>query len=193
MGKSVIILLASVFLLVSCTAREEVSVIEPERPVEEERTRPEPRVREPEREPRVREPAPRADTRRVSSDSLNVRSGPNINYEAIGTLSAGDSVTVLSTQFEWLEIELPRGYKGWVHSDYVELASEFSPGRRVPGRVDATRLNIRALPGTRYSVIAQVSRGDRVTVVDRDGEWLGIEISGLATGWVHSQHVEASR
>jgi uncharacterized protein YgiM (DUF1202 family) len=190
MAKLFLVFLAAALLFASCTAREEVSVIEPESPAEEERTLPPPRVREPERKPRVREPAPRADRRRVSSDSLNVRSGPNVNYEVLGTLSKGDAVTVKSTQFEWLEIELPRDYRGWVHSDYIELASEFSPGRRIPGRVDASRLNVRALPGTRYSVMAQVSRGDRVVVIDRDGEWLGIEISGLASGWVHSQHVE---
>lgn len=190
MSRFVFILLASVLVFTSCTARDEVSVVEPERPAERRREYPEPRVREPERAPRVREPAPRADVRRVASDSLNVRSGPNINYEVLGTLSKGDSINVKSTQFEWVEIELPRGYKGWVHSDYVELASEFSPGRRVPGRVDATRLNVRALPGTGYTVITQVSRGNRVSVVDSEGEWLGIDISGLATGWVHSQHVE---
>ncbi len=190
MLKFVLLTLASALVFASCTAREEVSVVDPERPAEREREYPEPRVREPERAPRVREPAPRADTRRVASGSLNVRSGPNINYEVLGSLSKGDSINVKSTQFEWIEIELPRGYKGWVHSDYVELASEFSPGRRVPGRVDATRLNVRALPGTGYTVIAQVSRGDRVSVVDSDGDWLGIDISGLAAGWVHSQHVE---
>lgn len=190
MGKAILVLAASCVLLFSCTAREEVSVIEPERAPHEEPAPPagEPRVREP--APRVREPAPRADRRRVSSDTLNVRSGPNINYEVLGTLSAGDTVTVKSSQFEWLEIELTRDFKGWVHSDYIELASDFSPGRRITGRVDASRLNVRALPGTRHSVIAQVSRGDRVAVVDREGEWLGIEISGLASGWVHSQHVE---
>ncbi len=197
MGKAFFVAAAFAFLLVSCTAREEVSVIEPETAPAEEpeapapRTR-EPRVREPELRPVVRQPA-RADMRRVRAETLNVRSGPNINYEVLGVLSKDDQVVAVSTQFEWVEIQLPASFKGWVHSDYVELSSEFSEGRRVSGRVNATRLNVRALPGTTYSVISQISRGDRVNVIDKSGEWLGIDVSGIATGWVHSQHLETMR
>ncbi len=134
-----------------------------------------------------------ADTVRVISETLNVRSGPNINYEVLGRLGKGDTVVVMGSRYGWKEVELPPGYKGWVHSDYVELPSEFIPGERVQGTVDASRLNVRALPGLTYNIITQVERGDTVAVVDRDGDWLGIEISGLATGWVHSDHIDTGR
>jgi uncharacterized protein YgiM (DUF1202 family) len=192
--KVFLILALSLFFFVSCVAREQDGILRPEeKPRVKETTSAGQRAEEPEEAPRPVKPErrpPREERRRVISESLNIRSGPNINYEILGALSEGDLVSVKGSQFGWLEIELPRDYKGWVHSDYVELASEFSPGRRIQGRVKATRLNVRALPGTRYSIMSQLKDGERVYVVDKDGEWLGIEISGSATGWVHSQHVE---
>ncbi len=192
MAKAVILFITALFLASSCAMREQ-SAVAPDKPAVREapaaETEPgaEPRMVEPEK------PSPPADMRMVISDSLNVRSGPNINYEAMGVLSKGEPVEVLGSLYEWLEIALPAGWKGWVHSDYIELSSDFVPGGITEGSVKATRLNVRALPGTRYSVLTQVSRADKVAVIDRDGDWLGIDVSGLAPGWVHSQHVGPGR
>ncbi len=179
-------------ILASCTTvREEVQVLEPRRVPAERKVEPE--VMEPRTEPAPRPVSARRRTGRVSSETLNVRSGPNINYEVLGRLSRGDTVVILDSRFEWHEIELPPDYKGWIHSDYVRLSAQFIPGRRITGAVTGSTVNVRAMPGTGFSVLTQVKRDDRVVVIDKEGDWLGIEISRLATGWVHSEHIELTR
>lgn len=42
------------------------------------------------------------------------------------------------------------------------------------GSVVATRLNVRARPGTQYEVVCQVQKGDVVTVVAQQDDWVGI-------------------
>lgn len=199
------VLLIAPLLLASCTAvREDARVLEEPRaaerphaprPVPEER-RTDPAPAEPAEKidsPAPAAPAVRRRTGRVAADTLNVRAGPNINYEILGRMNRGETVVIVGSEFEWHEIELPSSYKGWIHSDFVRLAAIFAPGRRITGTVTGSRVNVRARPGTGFSVIAQVQQNDRVVVVDEEGGWLGIEIARLATGWVHSQHIDTAR
>ncbi len=53
-----------------------------------------------------------------SEIGLNVRSGPDVNSEKIGTISYGVEVTVLQEQSKWFEIK-SGDLQGWVSSVYL--------------------------------------------------------------------------
>ncbi len=53
-----------------------------------------------------------------SEIGLNVRSGPDVNSEKIGTISYGAEVTVLQEQSKWFEIK-SGDMQGWVSSVYL--------------------------------------------------------------------------
>ena len=55
-----------------------------------------------------------ADTYRATSN-LRIRSGPGTNYRQVGTLSAGQPFTAVSSQGEWVQI----AGGGWVNAHYV--------------------------------------------------------------------------
>lgn len=59
----------------------------------------------------------------VITERLNVRSGPGINYDVLGTVNEGDAldVTGQSPGGSWIKVETQDGMEGWVSSDLVEL------------------------------------------------------------------------
>ena len=53
----------------------------------------------------------------------------------------------------------------------------------------ASTLNVRLEPSTSGAIVAKVSRGDRVTVLKREGAWSRIQTASGDIGWVASEHV----
>ena len=56
----------------------------------------------------------------VNSDTLNVRKGPSISFDIIGTLSGGDKVKIIGESNGWYKIEY-NGTYGYVSGSYIEL------------------------------------------------------------------------
>ncbi|OOF20000.1 arylsulfatase, partial [Salinivibrio sp. IB574] len=67
--------------------------------------------------------APRAMAENYISDELftYMHSGPGTQYRIIGSVDAGDKITVLSRDRDagYTQVVDSRGRKGWVKSDYV--------------------------------------------------------------------------
>lgn len=59
------------------------------------------------------------------SDSLNVRSGPSTEYEAVGSLRNRDTVTILGVDNGWFKISY-NDSPAYVHSDYLRLCMDES-------------------------------------------------------------------
>lgn len=55
----------------------------------------------------------------VTADSLRIRSGPGTNYDMIGSLTEGNTVTILSSSSGWLKIKMTDAAAGWVSGEYV--------------------------------------------------------------------------
>lgn len=54
----------------------------------------------------------------VTTDQLNMRSGPGTEYEVLGVLPVGKTVEVLAVEGEWYRISLEGG-TAYIHADYV--------------------------------------------------------------------------
>ena len=58
-------------------------------------------------------------TAKVTADSLNVRSGPGKEYDAMGKLYSGNVVDVKAVEGDWLKIDY-NSSDGYISIDYVE-------------------------------------------------------------------------
>lgn len=63
-----------------------------------------------------------------SEPSINVRSGPHVDYDLLGSLLAGTKVRAFgrSPGGEWVQIEFPSAPdgRGWVYAYYVQLSGD---------------------------------------------------------------------
>lgn len=93
------------------------------------------------------------------ADQVNVRSGPDVKYEQVGVLIAGQTAPALgrSPGSEWIQIEYPGGPRGkaWVYAPLVSVregtleglpVAEVPPTATIPPT--ATPLPGSVLPGT---------------------------------------------
>lgn len=125
----------------------------------------------------------------ITADSVNIRAGANLNYEILGKLNEGDKVSILNSAFGWYEIELQDLCLGWIHKNYVLTEDTPSKEKKTVGIITGSSVRVRAKPGLRYTVLIKVNKGDKVTVVDLQGDWFGIEPPENCTGWIFSDYV----
>lgn len=60
------------------------------------------------------------ETGKITTESLNVRSGPGKNYDAIGKVYSSETVTVIGSEDGWYRIDY-NGTEGYVSAKYVDL------------------------------------------------------------------------
>lgn len=115
----------------------------------------------------------------VLEDHVNLRTGPGSDCEVVAQVSSGDVLTGRNgAEGEWLEVVPPGSVVFWVYADLVDNGSAIS---------DA--LKVRGGPGINYRSVARLSKGDAVTVVGRDGDWLRIAPPPNSSLWISSKYV----
>ncbi len=67
-------------------------------------------------------PPAKVPTTMVNASSLNVRSGPGVQYHAIAVVHGGTEVVVLGKEANgWVKIQIPGGAIGWVNGSYLTI------------------------------------------------------------------------
>src|SRR5476649_607257 len=57
----------------------------------------------------------------VSKESVNVRAGPNTNFEKIDKLTKGTQVVVLGRSYEWLKVQPLASTNVFIRCDYLKI------------------------------------------------------------------------
>ena len=117
----------------------------------------------------------------VKNDDAQVRAGDNINFEPLCNLAKGDPVKIIDKRYSWFKITLPKKAHIYIKNDYVDISQQ-----KDIGEVIAQSVNLRAGPGTKYSIMGQVSEPEIVTVVSEKDGWYEIEPPQGTAGWIHS-------
>lgn len=137
-----------------------------------------------------------AATRIYATTKTNVRSGPSSSYSIIGVLEKGEVATKLGTSGSWTKIEY--GNKtGYVNTSYVKIYTGDDDEIIIIGDEDSTTMyatgavNVRTGPGTNYSKIGELSKGDTVRKVGVTGSWTIIDW-GSGTAYVSSSYLSSS-
>jgi uncharacterized protein YgiM (DUF1202 family) len=122
----------------------------------------------------------------VNAYRVNIRSGPNLNFEILYKLNKGDKIKIISRAYKWFKIKLPRGAAAFISSDFVKL----SDGPGSVGLVTGNNVNIRARPDLSSTVLGQLDKGTKVRIRGKaPGGWYRIRPPDECAGWIHSDFV----
>jgi len=144
-------------------------------------------------------------------DEVNLRSGPRTTFNQLATLTMDDPLVVLGDrnlaqtklgkQGEWLQVQTPKGQRGFVAAWLVHSTGQIAPssGQDV---FPTVTLNVRARPTTDGNVLTVVSPGDALTIlgdkqtalawVGLDGKWLNVRTPDKFVGYVAAWLVRTS-
>ena len=122
----------------------------------------------------------------IKNDGAIVKAGDNENFENLCTLLKADSVKIIDKRYSWFKILLPRKAALYVNGDYVTLTSN----EKGIGIINASNVNLRAGAGTRYSIVGQISKPEKVSILSEDAGWYKIEPPYGTTGWIHSNQID---
>ncbi|HAV64264.1 MAG TPA: hypothetical protein DCY13_18095 [Verrucomicrobiales bacterium] len=117
-----------------------------------------------------------ADTGTVNEDTVNIRGRAGFIGEVITRVSRGDTVTILEEvrlaspkpgePADWLRIALPANTPVWIHTSYIDPATQ---------TITASRLKVRGGPSINHSVLGFIPQGTAVRPIRAQGEWTEIE------------------
>lgn len=125
---------------------------------------------------------PAASLLEVTATTLNARSGPGTQHARVGSVSRGQVYVSLRASGDWRLIQFAQG-TAWVHASYVR------PGQGSVFHVtNATTLNVRSGPSTRYRKLGTLARGSSVAVVETSGAWRRLWYGGQRA-WVHGSYL----
>jgi len=161
----------------------------------------EPEVTEPvTTEPEAPETVP-ATMGTVTAGKLNVRKGPNSDYETAGAYYTGDRIEILETKTEgdtlWGRTNL-----GWVGMGYVrmdgdaaiaeentaaKILSDGNLGILGYGVVNLGELNVRTGPGEEYTKVGEVKLGIRYAYYQTSENWVRIESGWVSTDYFYTE------
>jgi uncharacterized protein YgiM (DUF1202 family) len=143
----------------------------------------------------------------INTGSLNVRTGPGMQYGSIATLPLGFGVNMVArnSQGNWILIALTNGVTGWVNVQFLftqfpthslpvsdaPVAATVTPTATVTG---ALSLNLRNGPSTDNAVIATVPLGTHVVLLGRsfDSLWAQVRLSNGTVGWVQASTLDGT-
>ncbi|MBN9648319.1 C40 family peptidase [Terrisporobacter sp.] len=128
-----------------------------------------------------------ADDTRTITGRVNFRTGPSKEYDSMGKIEKGKTVTYLGSNGSWRKIKY-NSKTGYVHKDYISSGTSASSSEKY---VDTSAgLNVRKGPSTSYAKIATLTNGTKVKVITTSGEWSKIS-SGSITGYVSNQYLSS--
>ena len=135
---------------------------------------------------------------------LNVRTGPGKGYEIAGYAVHGEAIEVLERGTTWSRVKVVRtGKTGYIKTKYIKgststgksgssSASTSSGGSydvaSVMTKAAGGVVNMRGGAGTGYAPVAKLTRGTRLKVTGKSGNWYKVSAAGQ-TGYILKDYV----
>lgn len=116
----------------------------------------------------------------VKAEKLNVRKGPSIEEQRVGSLDRGMVVEILETNNGWNKIKLTDGNEGWVSGDYTDKEN---------ATVTANKLNVRKGPATEYDKLDTLDKNTEIKLLEEQDNWYRIKLDDKKEGWVCGDYV----
>lgn len=148
---------------------------------------------------------PIGDAVEITTDRLNIRSGPGLGYDVVGSFALGDQAVIMdgpvtADSYPWYQVQYADAngyfYNGWVVADYIApVSGDFAIGDMVS--VTTNGLNVRSGPGLDYGVIDGLDYGATGTVIDGpvlsdSNAWYQLAYGGSQSGWVAGAYLARS-
>ena len=124
----------------------------------------------------------------VTANSLSVRSSASLNSTLIGSVTMGQSFTILEENNSWAKIEYKSGSFGWVAGWFLEKDAMKSQARQSVKESIITIIysgtNIRNRPDVQSDVVERANQGDTYTVKSIINDWYEIILNNGKTGYI---------
>ncbi len=132
----------------------------------------------------------------VSGDSVNLRTGPSLNYSRVRKLPTNESLTLLgrSSDNAWLYVKTSDGQEGWIEAKWVDLAginidyhsikTPTPPETTI--KVGGKSVNLRTGPGISYLKLRMLTYNEPLLLLGKlsDNSWLYVKTSDGLDGWI---------
>lgn len=132
----------------------------------------------------------------TATDGVNIRSGPGSSYSVVGVLGKGETATVVdATNSEWIKIKTSSGKEGYCSAEYLKVSGTSSSTQSSSAQAATTTdvLNVRSGPGSSYTVVTILKKGESVTVTDKsNASWYKVKTSSGKEGYCSSQYLSLS-
>lgn len=137
----------------------------------------------------------------ISAVVVNIRESPSLDALVTDQMEISKEYPIISTQGDWVELQLPGGKSGWVASYLVikkEKRTEETNGDSYTDehRSSATiasvledAINVRLEPTTSSAIIGKLAKDTQIHIVGEQGEWTEIQYSGNK-GWIKSSFLQ---
>lgn len=126
----------------------------------------------------------------VTTNTLNVRSGPGLEHDVVGQVSKSEVYQVLEEKKDWYKISFDNNKTGWVASWLVEYKKSTGKAKLVEAK--SNNVNVRSGPGTSFQVISQINPEQNFPIVSQEGDWIQILMNQQKKGWVANWVVNIS-
>jgi len=121
----------------------------------------------------------------ISKESVNVRAGPNTNFEKIDKLNKGVQVVVLGRSYEWYKIQPLATTKSYIRADYLKIKEGVNVAV-----VTGDNVNIRSSPHSEAASMGEVKKGTLVKVLEQVQGWCRLEPVAGTAAWVHQDFLK---
>ena len=129
----------------------------------------------------------------IAEDTVNVRNGPSLSYQLVKQVKKGEKFTIIKEKGDWIQIQLSGSKTGWVANWVVSKSSNgtttTSSNKKTTAQANTDQLRVRSGPGTSFRIIGYLNKGQAVSVLDDNENWL--KISGaFGEGWVAREYID---
>ena len=138
----------------------------------------------------------------VTTDKLNIRSGPGTQYKVICTVPCNTKLTLTgksNTDGTWIQVKTSKGKTGWccrlhLSTDVSKSNKTAIPEGDFSAAVAISKLNLRSGPSAKYAIVCTVPSHTRLTLTGKsntDGTWVQVEASNGKYGWCCQPYLQS--
>lgn len=130
-----------------------------------------------------------------TTDYLNLRQGAGTNTRVILTLGRNVSVTILdNTNSQWARVRTSNGTTGYCFKQYLSTSGSSQSSGSSSSQstaVTTVSLNMRTGPSLSSGIIAILSRGSSLKVIDNsNSQWTKVQTQNGKQGWCYKSYLK---
>ena len=127
----------------------------------------------------------------VTATSLRLRKEPNTTSQILATAPRDECVVIISKVGQWYKVNYNL-QEGYMHADYLNVKTARNAELGY-GKVTGSSVNLRSGPGTSYSVVGSVKRGDTSCyIIGLNNGWYKV-ITGSKICYIRSDYLELTQ
>ena len=126
--------------------------------------------------------------------TLNVRKEPATDASIVGKMPNKAAAEIIETADGWYKIKSGK-VEGYVSAEFIvtgdkakELAEEY---KQTVATVKTTTLNVRKEPNTDCKILAQMPKGEELTILEDLGDWVKVDLDNVE-GYISKEFVDVS-